>query len=51
MLAAQDAYFGSAAAYIQGLTELDAARYVLLARTGNLLREFEIDPDTQEGGK
>jgi adhesin transport system outer membrane protein len=51
VLAAQDAYFGSAAAFIQGLTELDAARYVLLARTGNLLREFQIDPDIQEGAK
>ena len=41
------AYFASAAAYIQGLTDLDAARYVLLNRTGRLAQELGIAP--QEG--
>ncbi|QPC98291.1 TolC family protein [Qipengyuania soli] len=42
---AQSAYLGAAVAYIEGLTELDAARYLLLARTGRLLDLFE-----REGG-
>ena len=37
VVAAEDAYFESATAYIQALTELDAARYVLLSRMGRLL--------------
>ena len=43
--AAENAFFESATAYIQGLTELDAARYVLLSRTGRLLSTFRIDAD------
>lgn len=42
---AQSAYLAAAVAYIEGLTELDAARYLLLARTGRLLDLFE-----REGG-
>ena len=49
MVAAEDAYFESAAAYIQALSELDAARYVLLSRTGGLLEVLGIDPDTLSG--
>jgi adhesin transport system outer membrane protein len=45
VVAAEDAYFESAAAYIQALSELDAARYVLLSRTGGLLTALAIDPD------
>lgn len=41
---AEDAYFESATAYIQALTELDAARYVLLSRTGRLLDALGIAP-------
>ncbi|MDQ8754818.1 TolC family protein [Sphingosinicella sp. LHD-64] len=41
---AEDAYFDSATAYIQSLTELDAARYVLLSRTGRLLDTLDIAP-------
>lgn len=41
---AEDAYFDSATAYIQSLTELDAARYVLLSRTGRLLDTLRIAP-------
>lgn len=44
VVAAEDAYFESAAAYIQALSELDAARYVLLSRTGGLLATLSIDP-------
>ena len=43
VLAAEDAYFETAAAYIQALSELDAARYVLLSRTGKLLDALDID--------
>ena len=45
VIAAEDAYFAAATAYIQGLTELDAARYILLSRTGLLLQRLAIDPD------
>jgi adhesin transport system outer membrane protein len=49
VVAAEDAYFGSATAYIQALSELDAARYVLLSRTGRLLDVLEIAPDRLRG--
>ncbi len=42
LLAAEDAYFANATAYIQAVTELDAARYVLLARTGGLLGALDL---------
>lgn len=48
--AAEESYFDSATAYIQALTELDAARYVLLSRTGQLLPQLGIDP-ASEGGQ
>jgi adhesin transport system outer membrane protein len=44
VVAAEDAYFETATAYIQALSELDAARYVLLSRTGQLLDRLNIDP-------
>lgn len=44
VLAAEDSYFDSASAYIQAVTELDAARYVLLSRTGRLLDALSIAP-------
>jgi len=50
VVAAEDAYFESAASYIQALSELDAARYVLLSRTGGLLAALGIDP-ADIGGK
>lgn len=40
----EDSYFASATAFIQGLTELDAQRYVLLSRTGQLLDALSISP-------
>ena len=49
VVAAEDAYFESATAYIQALTELDAARYILLSRTGRLLEVLEIDADRLRG--
>lgn len=41
---AEDAFFDSATAYVQSLTELDAARYVLLSKTGRLLDALDIAP-------
>ena len=49
VVAAEDSYFESATSYIQVLSELDAARYVLLSRTGRLLDVLEIDPDRLRG--
>ena len=49
VVAAEDAYFESATAYIQSLTELDAARYILLSRTGRLLDVLDIQPDQLRG--
>lgn len=42
VLAAEDAYFETAAAYVRGLIELDTARYILLSRTGRLLESLSI---------
>jgi adhesin transport system outer membrane protein len=36
LLAAEQNYFETAASYLQAITDLDTARYVLLARTGGL---------------
>jgi adhesin transport system outer membrane protein len=49
VVATEDAYFESATAYIQALSELDAARYVLLSRIGRLLDVLRIDPDRVRG--
>lgn len=46
VLSAQEAYYESATAYIQGLIDLDAARYTLLSRTGELLPRLGITVDT-----
>ena len=48
--AAENTFFDSATAYIQGLTELDAARYVLLSRTGRLLDDSRHRRPTDWGG-
>lgn len=45
VMAAEDVYFASATAYIEALTELDAARYVLLSRSGRLLDRLGVPPD------
>ena len=44
VLEANDAYFATAVAYVQAISELDAARYVLLSRTGRLLEALDIAP-------
>jgi adhesin transport system outer membrane protein len=53
VLEANDSYFETAVAYVQALSELDAARYVLLLRTGKLLDALDIDveqlPGTEDG--
>jgi outer membrane protein, adhesin transport system len=49
VVAAEDAYFEAATSYIQALTELDAARYILLSRTGRLLEVLRIDADRLRG--
>ncbi|HEX5182783.1 MAG TPA: TolC family protein [Allosphingosinicella sp.] len=50
VVASEDSYFETATAYIRTLSELDAARYVLLSRTGGLLPALGIDP-TSIGGR
>jgi adhesin transport system outer membrane protein len=49
VVAAEDAYFETATAFIRALSELDAARYVLLSRTGGLLEALGIDPERVGG--
>jgi outer membrane protein, adhesin transport system len=46
-LDAQDRLFSAAANYIRAMSERDAATYVALARSGDLLRLLEIDPADQ----
>ena len=48
LLESESDYFNVAATYIRGLTELDAARYVLLSRTGRLLSTLNIEPPEPE---
>ena len=48
MVAVEEEYFESATTYILTLTELDAARYILLSRTGRLLEVLEM-PYTHSG--
>lgn len=48
LLESESGYFGVAAAYIRAITELDAARYVLLSRTGQLLTTLDIAPPALE---
>lgn len=44
VVAAEDAYYETATAFVRTLSELDAARYVLLSRTGRLLEALGIEP-------
>ena len=41
---ASDSFYSAATGYLQTLAQRDAARYVLLARTGALLDVLRIDP-------
>jgi outer membrane protein, adhesin transport system len=45
---AEQNYFSAATSFIQGLIELDSARYVLLSRTGRLLDTLGIRADRLE---
>ena len=49
VLEANEEYFESALAYVRALSELDAARYVLLSRTGKLLPALDIEPPPLAG--
>lgn len=56
VLQAEQDYFEAAAAYLQGMTELDVARNILLDRTGELLDNFDVafsfnDAATLFGGR
>lgn len=42
VLVSEDAYFQTAAAYVQAVTDLDAARWSLLSRTGTLLSTLGV---------
>ena len=46
VIGAEDNYFDTAASFVQALTELDAARYVLLSRTGTLLSTLGLSGAT-----
>ena len=48
LLESESGYFNVAATYIRSITELDAARYVLLSRTGRLLPTLNIAPPALE---
>jgi len=48
LLSTESEYFSTASAYIQGLGELDVARYVLLSRTGRLLAGLPIELPNEE---
>lgn len=49
LLESESSYFDVAVSYIRSITELDAARYVLLSRTGRLLPTLNINPPVLEG--
>lgn len=51
VLSVQQGYFESATGYIQGLVDLDAARYVLLARTDRLLPALGIDVNRMQDSR
>jgi adhesin transport system outer membrane protein len=44
LLASESNYFNVAARYVETVTELDIARYTLLARRGKLLDAFGVEP-------
>lgn len=49
VLEVNEAYFATAVAYVEAMSELDAARYVLLSRTGKLLEVLDIEPESAGG--
>ena len=49
LIEAESSYFNVAANYVRAVTELDAARYILLSRTGKLLESLNIEtPQLEE---
>lgn len=48
LLESEQSYFSVAAAYVRAIIELDAARYVLLSRTGQLLPTLNIRSPAME---
>jgi adhesin transport system outer membrane protein len=48
LLRAEQDYFQAAANYLEGVIELDVARYVLLARTGALLEDLGVRLQTEQ---
>lgn len=49
VISAEQTYYAAASSFIEGLIQYDAARYVLLSRTGRLLGELGIAPDRYGG--
>lgn len=49
VLSASDGYFAAATSYVEALVERDAARYVLLTRTGGLLPALDIPQADRKG--
>jgi adhesin transport system outer membrane protein len=47
VIGAEDSYFETAVGYLQAVTELDASRYVLLSKTGQLLPTLGITDPVQ----
>ncbi len=47
VIGAEDSYFETAVGYLQAVTELDASRYVLLSKTGQLLPTLGITNPVQ----
>jgi adhesin transport system outer membrane protein len=47
VIGAEDSYFETAVGYLQSVTELDASRYVLLSKTGQLLPALGITDPAQ----
>jgi adhesin transport system outer membrane protein len=47
VIGAEDSYFETAVGYLQSVTELDASRYVLLSKTGQLLPSLGITDPVQ----
>lgn len=47
VIGAEDSYFETAVGYLQSVTELDASRYVLLSKTGQLLPTLGITDPAQ----
>ena len=47
VIGAEDSYFETAVGYLQAVTELDASRYVLLSKTGQLLPALGVTDASQ----